>query len=107
MEGDDLEELDLETFENVEGVEDPAETFVGDPLDVFYCGGAACPPLPPHLPLCAEFACRAAACGLPPEYCEWGPKYQVCRAWLEEHAPHLVDKAGAPLPPPRASSWRA
>jgi len=28
-------------------------------------------------------------CGLPPEYCEFGPSFEKCKPWLQEHCPDL------------------
>ncbi|XP_065055195.1 density-regulated protein-like [Rhopilema esculentum] len=41
---------------------------VSYPLNVLYCG----------------------VCGLPPEFCEYGPDFDKCKAWLEQHDPSLL-----------------
>lgn len=28
-------------------------------------------------------------CGLPPEYCEFGPNFEKCKPWLRENFPDL------------------
>jgi len=37
------------------------------PVNVIYCG----------------------VCGMPAEYCEWGPNYELCKPWLQQHCPQL------------------
>ena len=62
-------EIDLDTFEDVSGIESEDETVdLSNPLKVSYCG----------------------SCGLPPEFCDWGGKKDACTAWKLEHAPHLL-----------------
>ena len=31
-------------------------------------------------------------CGMPPEYCEYGPDYEKCKAWLQTHLPEEFEK---------------
>jgi len=45
-------------------------TGVSYPLSVAYCG----------------------VCGMPPEYCEYGPDYEKCKAWLQTHLPEEFEK---------------
>lgn len=33
--------------------------------------------------------CCPAVCGLPPEYCSFGPNFERCKPWLRVHAPEL------------------
>ena len=28
-------------------------------------------------------------CGLPPEFCEWGPDFNKCKPWLIKNCPQL------------------
>jgi density-regulated protein len=28
-------------------------------------------------------------CGLPPEYCEYGPDFEKCKPWLKKNCPDL------------------
>ena len=35
-------------------------------------------------------------CSLPPEFCEYGVKFETCKPWLREHAPHLYPQLLAP-----------
>lgn len=28
-------------------------------------------------------------CGLPPEYCEFGPNFEKCKPWILEHCPEV------------------
>jgi density-regulated protein DRP1 len=30
-----------------------------------------------------------AVCGLPPEYCEFGPNFEKCKPWILEHCPEV------------------
>jgi hypothetical protein len=32
---------------------------------------------------------KCSVCGLPAEYCEFGPNFDKCKPWLLEHAPDL------------------
>eukprot|EP00899_Mesostigma_viride_P002054 jgi/Mesvir1/1184/Mv17679-RA.1 len=34
-------------------------------------------------------------CGLPPEYCEFGPNFEKCKPWLIENCPGLYPELGA------------
>jgi density-regulated protein DRP1 len=62
-------EIDLETFEDVTGIESEDEMVdLSKPVGVVYCG----------------------SCGLPPEFCDWGGKKAACKTWKQEHAPHLL-----------------
>lgn len=42
-------------------------------------------------------------CTMPPEFCQFGPKYEGCKPWLREHFPHLLPSAApaavAPVAP--------
>lgn len=58
------------------------------PVAVIYCGSAF---------LSLFFFCLPSSpqvCGVPPEYCEYGPKetYEQCTAWQLKHCPELVPK---------------
>ncbi|KAF6022891.1 hypothetical protein EB796_018804 [Bugula neritina] len=33
-------------------------------------------------------------CGMPPEYCEFGPDYEKCKEWLQTHLPEEFEKLG-------------
>jgi density-regulated protein len=36
------------------------------------------------------------ACGMPPEYCEWGPDYEThCVPWLKKHHASLYEELAA------------
>ena len=82
-------EIDLDTFEDVSGIESEDEMVdLSNPVTVVYCG----------------------SCGIPPEFCDWGGKKAACKAWKEEHAPHLLagneemaapDPKDAPIPSKR------
>eukprot|EP01088_Endostelium_zonatum_P017821 TRINITY_DN5459_c0_g1_i1.p1 TRINITY_DN5459_c0_g1~~TRINITY_DN5459_c0_g1_i1.p1 ORF type:complete len:297 (+),score=114.22 TRINITY_DN5459_c0_g1_i1:136-1026(+) len=34
-------------------------------------------------------------CGLPPEYCEWGPDFNKCKPWILKNCPQLYPKLAA------------
>lgn len=44
----------------------------------------------------APRARAAADCGLPPEFCENGVKFESCKPWLRAHAAHLYPALVAP-----------
>ena len=35
---------------------------------------------------------NVTVCGLPPEYCQYGPKFQQCLPWLREHHPEILEQ---------------
>jgi len=49
------------------------------PVNVIYCG----------------------VCGMPAEYCEWGPNFELCKPWLQQHCaqlyPKIFTEASAPI----------
>jgi len=67
MEKEEKEKVEDEVEEK-EGEEKNATTInKPQPISVIYCG----------------------ICGMPAEYCEWGPNFELCKPWLLQHCPEL------------------
>eukprot|EP00898_Chlorokybus_atmophyticus_P008794 jgi/Chlat1/8916/Chrsp92S08215 len=41
------------------------------------------------MPLVAKKVLYCGVCGLPPEFCEFGPDFEKCKPWLRKHVPEL------------------
>ncbi|CAN0011648.1 unnamed protein product [Heterosigma akashiwo] len=67
---DDEEEAagDAEGGEQDEEKQEEEQAAIQYPVQILYCG----------------------VCGLPPEYCENGPSYELCLPWIEANCPELL-----------------
>jgi len=37
----------------------------------------------------AQQVLYCGVCGLPPEYCEFGPEFEKCKPWIQTHCPEV------------------
>ncbi|KAL6067724.1 Density-regulated protein [Balamuthia mandrillaris] len=42
--------------------------------------------------LVAKTVIYCGVCGLPPEFCEYGPDFEACKPWLREHCPEILEE---------------
>jgi len=87
-----MEETHENVVENEEEIEhEPTDVPPLVALEVLYCGGK------PKIIVFREailFNHQSTSriyvvCGLPPDFCEFGPSFEQCKPWLKEHCPDL------------------